>query len=128
MQVTCLLYADDLVILSETKEGLQRSLDSLSQFTQKWHLEVNTKKTKCLTFAQGRRVNTTGWVLGDMPSDTCNTYCYLRVLFTGSGSMKTASKALHDKALGATFSLICNINKHNTCSINITCYLTYLTS
>ena len=66
-------------------------------------------------------------MLGDIAIDTCNTYCYLRVLFTGSGSMKTASKALHDKALGATFSLISNINKHNIPAV-LTCYLTYLTN
>ena len=56
---------------------------------------------------------------GDTPIDTCETYCYLGVLFTSSGSMKSASKALHGKALGAMFSLIRNISKHNTCSIDI---------
>jgi len=52
IQVSCLFYADDLVIVSETKEGLQGSLNALDQYTSKWFLEVNHKK--CLTFSRGR--------------------------------------------------------------------------
>ena len=48
LQVSCLLYADDLVLLSETKEGLQNSLNALEQFTKDWFMEVNPKKIKCL--------------------------------------------------------------------------------
>ena len=32
LKVSCLLYADDLVLLSDTKEGLQASLDTLNQY------------------------------------------------------------------------------------------------
>ena len=53
LQVSCLLYADDLVLLSETKEGLQNSLNALKKFTKDWFMEVNPKKTKCLEFARG---------------------------------------------------------------------------
>ena len=37
-QVPCLLYADDLILISESKEGLQKSIDKLSQFTKEWFL------------------------------------------------------------------------------------------
>ena len=37
----CLLYADDLVFLSNSKEGLQRSLDTLKNYSLSWGLEVN---------------------------------------------------------------------------------------
>ena len=36
--VNCLLYADDMVLISESKEGLQKSLDMLYTFTQSWFL------------------------------------------------------------------------------------------
>ena len=32
----CVFYADDLVILSPTKEGLQQSLDLLHQYCRTW--------------------------------------------------------------------------------------------
>ena len=37
----CLLYADDIFLLSETPMGLQRSLDCLNAFSTKWGLTVN---------------------------------------------------------------------------------------
>ena len=115
--VGCLFYADDLVLVSETKEGLQNSLDILHHFTKSWFLEVNLSKTKCLIFEKGGSGNTHGqWMLGEVPVEMCNSYCYLGVVFDKSGSMVTAYKALRDKALGAMFSLIRNINKHRTVS------------
>ena len=43
-----LLYADDLVLISETSSGLQNCLDSLQSYCQKWGLTVNIKKTKAM--------------------------------------------------------------------------------
>ena len=38
------LYADDLVVLSYTADGLQRSLHQLSRYAKSKHLTVSTKK------------------------------------------------------------------------------------
>ena len=48
-----LMYADDLIIMSPTKDGLQKSLDALGEFCKKWKLNMNHKKTKCMTFSKG---------------------------------------------------------------------------
>ena len=39
-----LLYADDLMLLSETKTGLQMCIDKLKEYCDKWKLTVNLKK------------------------------------------------------------------------------------
>ena len=49
-EVKCLLFADDLVLLSPTKEGLQQHLDILHRFCQTWALTVNLIKTKIMVF------------------------------------------------------------------------------
>ena len=36
-----LMYADDLILLSTTEEGLQNSLDSLYEFCNTWKLNIN---------------------------------------------------------------------------------------
>ncbi len=36
-----LLFADDLVILSETKTGLQNAINKLEMFCKKWKLKIN---------------------------------------------------------------------------------------
>ncbi len=51
-----LLFADDLVLLSPTEEGLQQNLDILHKFCQTWALSINTNKTKILTFQKRPRL------------------------------------------------------------------------
>ena len=42
-KLSSLLYADDLVILSQTATGLQKAIDLLSEFCNSWKLAVNLK-------------------------------------------------------------------------------------
>ena len=46
--VGSLLYADDLVIVSTTVEGLQHSVDKLSNYCSMWKLQINMNKTKTM--------------------------------------------------------------------------------
>ena len=43
--VSCLLYVDDIVILSTSAKGLQDSLNSFSDYCYKWGLDVNADKS-----------------------------------------------------------------------------------
>ena len=43
-------WADDIAIISESKEGLQNSLDNLQRYCQSNKIRVNVKKTKCMVF------------------------------------------------------------------------------
>jgi hypothetical protein len=45
-----LVFADDVVLLSETPEGLQRSLDAVYDYGSRWSLAVNCDKTKIMVF------------------------------------------------------------------------------
>jgi hypothetical protein len=83
-------------------------------------LELSPKKTTCMVFSRGRaRKYPDIFKLGDKDLENCDSYCYLGVIFCKSGSMKMASKVLHDKGLGAMFSLLRNINKNYVCRYNI---------
>ena len=48
--VPLLLYADDLILMSTSKEGLQRQLDALAAFCEQRQLTVNLGKTKIVIF------------------------------------------------------------------------------
>ena len=119
LQVSCLLYADDLVLLSESQDGLQEAINTLHNFTSKWFLEVNLIKTKCLVFSKRKVRDYPSLYLGNKELDNCDEYCYLGVIFSNSGSMRQAFKLLHDKALGAMFSIIRNVNRHYACRVDI---------
>ena len=44
LKLYLLLFADDAVLFSETREGLQNSLRSLENYCNKWNLTVNVEK------------------------------------------------------------------------------------
>jgi hypothetical protein len=44
------MYADDIVIFSNTKSGLQKKLDKLHEYCKEWCLEINSSKTQVLIF------------------------------------------------------------------------------
>ena len=45
-----LLFADDLVLMSETSTGLQRLVNDLERYCRRWLLSLNISKTKIMIF------------------------------------------------------------------------------
>ena len=56
ISVNSLFWADDLVLFSETKEGLDRLLNTLEEYCRENELMINTKKTKCMIFEKTGRL------------------------------------------------------------------------
>ena len=54
-RVSTLLYADDLCILAETPEELQRALDSLSEWARAWRFEFAAGEDKSAVMIVGGR-------------------------------------------------------------------------
>ena len=87
---THLLYADDIVLLADSATGLQNSINCLKNFCSKWHLIVNTSKTKvmsigCSTIPQ--------FTFNNEVIENVETYKYL-------GSVLDKRKSLHNKMIG----------------------------
>ena len=53
LKLYLLMYADDIVVFSETSDGLQKGLNILTDHCEKWKLVVNTDKTKIMIFRKG---------------------------------------------------------------------------
>ena len=49
-----ILYADDTVILTDTKKGMQNALNIFQSYCEIWKLEVNVNKTKVIIFSKGK--------------------------------------------------------------------------
>ena len=47
-----ILYANDTIILSESKENMQNSLDIFHSYCEMWNLRVNANKTKVMIFSK----------------------------------------------------------------------------
>ncbi len=106
LAVACLLYADDLALLSTTPEGLQRQLDALHSFCLSSHLDVNLTKTDIVVFnspASAARPHT--WTFGTAPVKISPSYCYLGITFHCHSGICRAPADLLAAGRRALFSL-----------------------
>ena len=104
--ITCLAYADDILILSKSAIGLQRSLDILDRFCNTWNVKVNIEKTKCITFQKKNKVNKNDifYIGGYFVSNICE-FTYLGLTINAAGSFKSSIEYLTQKARRACFAL-----------------------
>ena len=93
------LYADDLVILSRSKEGLQRCLDKTHLYSKTNLLTISVKKSKSMVFnARGKFLRVTFYI-GDENIEPVQEFCYLGVDFKCSGTVKHAANILNEKGI-----------------------------
>ena len=115
------MYADDLILLSESKEGLQNCLNKLQKYCNTWKLNVNIEKTKIIIFNKnGKLLNNVSFYYENTRLENVKEYCYLGVVFQCSGSMKGAIQHLKDKANKAKYKLLSTFNGYMTdCKIGV---------
>ncbi len=77
-----LLWADDLVLFSNSPQGLQDHLNKLHTYCSKWQLIVNNLKTKVLIFNQKKRNVIPKFSIGGTPIEVSKKYKYLGTLFS----------------------------------------------
>ena len=112
IKLSNLLYADDLILISETKTGLQSCLDNLQAYCQKWKLTVNNKKTKVMVVekrqssAQIHRFNFQKEFL-----EICKLYPYLGTMITNNGNFKVNIEELCKSVRRVMYTLLGSTNK-----------------
>ena len=80
LKLLVILYADDTVLLSETREDLQHQLNIFSGYCKEWKLQVNVAKTKVMVFSKGRLSNNLKFTFDGMASDIVKEFKYLGIL------------------------------------------------
>ena len=101
----CLMYADDIVILSSSREGLQRRLDKLNLFCKEWCLDVNIDKTKIIIFNKNGTLIKNEFKFENETLECVKHYRYLGVYFSCSGIFTFAQEDIYKKASKASFKL-----------------------
>ena len=77
-----LMYADDIVLFSETADGLQNGLNCMNQYCQKWKGTVNIQKTKVMVFRKGGTLRrNTRFYYGEHEIEIVNKFAYLGIVF-----------------------------------------------
>ena len=105
-RLNCLLYADDLVLISNSTKGLQNALTILSQFCEDWLLNVNAKKTKILIFQKKCRKSTyekQHFFINGNKIEIVNNYTYLGINVSSNGSFRINKINLMEKTRRSIF-------------------------
>ena len=87
-----LLFADDLVLFSESAEGLQKQLTALYSYASLWHIIVSIPKTKVLIFNERYTTVCGSFHYGDSIIEKAEQYKYLGVVY----STKSANNVLKE--------------------------------
>ena len=99
--INSLFWADDLILFSETKEGLDELLKILEDYCEVNHLLVNTKKTKCMIFNKTGRLMRRPFFLNGVKLEMVREYKYLGFVITPSGEINTGLHDLRDRGYKA---------------------------
>ena len=115
-----LLYADDLVLISETKNGLQQCLNKLQKYCEKNRITVNNKKTKVMIVQKRKsKIVPTNLYFAGRTRDFCNSYTYFGFVISNTGNFKININELSKSDGRAMYSLLGNTNKFLSGNIRI---------
>ena len=116
--LSSLLWADDLVLLSSTPQGLQKSIDKTFEFYNELGLEMNKKKTKVIVFnIRGIKITDNQFSAGGSPLEIVDNYQYLGVKLKPSGSLQFATNELFAKASRAWFAISNVLYQHKKLAV-----------
>ena len=106
-----LFFADDIILVSDTAQGLQQKLNILEQQSKRLGVKVNLDKTKIIVFRKGGFLSKyERWFYGGHPIEVVNKYVYLGFEFTTRMSIKSSLSSFIIKAKHALNALFKSLN------------------
>ena len=100
-KVGCLMFADDIVLIADSKGNLQKLMDLVWEFSCKWRFNFNYDKTAVLVFQhhRGKIDNAqTIWKLGNTIVQEVNVYKYLGMEMDRGLTFREFKNRIADKA------------------------------
>ena len=86
VKVGGLMFADDFVGLTTTAEDLQKLINVVQEFCNKWRLKSNIKKSAVMVISKEVVKGACTWKWGDKGIPRVVSYCYLGIEFAKNGS------------------------------------------
>ena len=83
-KLCALLYADDVVLMSDSAHELQSMVTVVHEFCVKWRIEVNTKKSQVMVVNSGTQHSAHKWVFGETQLEVVSQYKYLGIFLQRS--------------------------------------------
>ena len=98
-KIGCLLWMDDVALISENREELQEMLDITQEMGTRYRIKFGEEKSKILKI--GKQLPDAEFYLGDMKLGYCEKYKYLGTTFSTQNNMDEHVKESRRKAEAA---------------------------
>ncbi len=115
--ITILAYADDLVLLSTSVQGIQNGLNELHTYCVRNKLTVNTTKSKVMCFSKSMQTALPAVYYNREALEWIDNFKYLGVTFSRNNKFTFAIETLCEQARRAQIVLDLHIIKHTTLSV-----------
>jgi hypothetical protein len=91
LNIKVLLYADDVVMVSDNRLMLQKMINQLETYNDTWNLTLNMEKSKIMVFRKGggKLARNEKWTYQGKNIEIVNRYKYLGIVLSPNLSMKT---------------------------------------
>jgi hypothetical protein len=114
VEIPCLAYADDVSLISHSPVGLQRLLNCLENWSQRWGMRVNIDKTEIITFKNTgcKDRKSEKWTYQGSKLEVVKHFSYLGVTFSYNGKWNEHYSKVVEKSKRATRGLAYFIYKN----------------
>ena len=142
VSVSCLLFVDDVILIADSAEDLQRSLDVCFNFFCLNHLQISQIKSNIIIFNRSAKTPRRTWTFGPLVLEEVNFYKYLGYVISASLSCKNNlqhKRGLIEAALATCMAVASSevlhhikidtlLQLYNTCIVQIILYCTEMWS
>ena len=87
-KIGCLLWMDDVVLISEKPEELQEMLNITNEIGTKYRIKFGEEKSKIMKIGRKAQKSNVKFSLGDMNLQECSKYKYLGVMLSGKRNLE----------------------------------------
>ena len=106
LRLIIIMYADDTILLARSAIDLQKGLDELKSYCNKWKLQINSDKTKILVFSNKKiKRENYDFKLGEDSIEIVDSFKYLGIRFSYNGKFTLTINDLGSMAERAMYSL-----------------------
>ena len=109
MEISSIFWADDIVMFSESEDGLKTMIKILEEYVIENKLKINVDKTKVMIFNKTGRLMKRIFHFHDIQLENVRSYKYLGFLLTPSGEINSGLQDLRERALKAFMALKNNL-------------------
>ena len=110
IRVFLLMFADDVALLADSVNDLQKQLNTLHSYCEQFKIQVNIDKTKIMIFKKGGRLaKKEKWYFNNSLFEVVNSFTYVGVNFTSTMSLYKMAEAMSYKAKRILVSLLSSL-------------------